>query len=91
MVVHLCEIGHRLTDKFDDVPVAEMATRAPRVMLAGDACHTHSPRPGRAMMSPSVSRPSVQFHVAVTDVNCRTTGECFSMVFPERVAMAQLS
>ena len=43
------EIGHRLTDKFDDVPVAEMATRAPRVMLAGDACHTHSPKAGQGM------------------------------------------
>jgi phenol 2-monooxygenase len=43
------EIGHRLTDKFDDVLVAEMATRAPRVMLAGDACHTHSPKAGQGM------------------------------------------
>ncbi len=43
------EIGHRLTDKFDDVPAAEVATRAPRVMLAGDACHTHSPKAGQGM------------------------------------------
>ncbi len=43
------EIGHRLTDKFDDVPQDEMATRAPRVMLAGDACHTHSPKAGQGM------------------------------------------
>ncbi|MDE2418909.1 MAG: FAD-dependent monooxygenase [Burkholderiales bacterium] len=43
------EIGHRLTDKFDDVPMAEMATRTPRVMLAGDACHTHSPKAGQGM------------------------------------------
>ena len=43
------EIGHRLTDKFDDVPEVEMATRAPRVMLAGDACHTHSPKAGQGM------------------------------------------
>jgi phenol 2-monooxygenase len=26
-----------------------MATRAPRVMLAGDACHTHSPKAGQGM------------------------------------------
>ena len=32
------EIGHRLTDKFDDVPADKVAARAPRVMLAGDAC-----------------------------------------------------
>lgn len=43
------EIGHRLTDKFDDVPEAEVAYRAPRVMLAGDACHTHSPKAGQGM------------------------------------------
>jgi phenol 2-monooxygenase len=43
------EIGHRLTDKFDDVPPDQLATRAPRVMLAGDACHTHSPKAGQGM------------------------------------------
>jgi len=43
------EIGHRLTDKFDDVPADQIATRAPRVMLAGDACHTHSPKAGQGM------------------------------------------
>ncbi|MCD6680754.1 MAG: FAD-dependent monooxygenase [Burkholderiaceae bacterium] len=43
------EIGHRLTDKFDDVPDSEVATRSPRVMLAGDACHTHSPKAGQGM------------------------------------------
>jgi phenol 2-monooxygenase len=43
------EIGHRLTDKFDDVPEHELATRTPHVMLAGDACHTHSPKAGQGM------------------------------------------
>ncbi len=43
------EIGHRLTDKFDDVPANQIATRTPRVMLAGDACHTHSPKAGQGM------------------------------------------
>jgi phenol 2-monooxygenase (NADPH) len=43
------EIGHRLTDRFDDVPAAEAATRTPRVLLAGDACHTHSPKAGQGM------------------------------------------
>ncbi len=43
------EIGHRLTDKFDDVPPDLIATRTPRVMLAGDACHTHSPKAGQGM------------------------------------------
>ncbi len=43
------EIGHRLTDKFDDVPESQLVTRTPRVMLAGDACHTHSPKAGQGM------------------------------------------
>src|ERR1700751_1312512 len=43
------EIGQRLTDKFDDVPDEETATRLPRVFIAGDACHTHSPKAGQGM------------------------------------------
>lgn len=43
------EIGHRMTNKFDDVPEGETATRTPRVFTAGDACHTHSPKAGQGM------------------------------------------
>ncbi len=43
------EIGQRLTDKFDDVPDNEIATRLPSVFIAGDACHTHSPKAGQGM------------------------------------------
>ena len=43
------EIGHRMTDRFDDVPAGEAATRTPRVFTAGDACHTHSPKAGQGM------------------------------------------
>ena len=43
------EIGQRLTDKFDDVPEAEVETCLPRVFIAGDACHTHSPKAGQGM------------------------------------------
>jgi phenol 2-monooxygenase (NADPH) len=42
-------IGQRLCDKFDDVPAGEMATRLPRVFIAGDACHTHSAKAGQGM------------------------------------------
>jgi phenol 2-monooxygenase len=42
------EIGQRLCDKFDDVP-AESSGRLPRVFIAGDACHTHSPKAGQGM------------------------------------------
>jgi phenol 2-monooxygenase len=41
------EIGQRLCDRFDDVPVG--AARIPRVFLAGDACHTHSAKAGQGM------------------------------------------
>jgi phenol 2-monooxygenase len=43
------EIGHRISDRFDDVPSDETATRTPRVFTAGDACHTHSPKAGQGM------------------------------------------
>ena len=43
------EIGQRLCDKFDDVPLAEMPGRLPRVFIAGDACHTHSAKAGQGM------------------------------------------
>ncbi|RVT49804.1 FAD-dependent monooxygenase [Rubrivivax albus] len=41
------DIGHSITDRFDDVP--EGADRNPRVFTAGDACHTHSPKAGQGM------------------------------------------
>jgi phenol 2-monooxygenase len=43
------EIGQRLCDKFDDVPDVEAERRRPRVFIAGDACHTHSPKAGQGM------------------------------------------
>jgi phenol 2-monooxygenase len=43
------EIGQRLCDKYDDVPEAQSEDRFPRVFIAGDACHTHSPKAGQGM------------------------------------------
>jgi phenol 2-monooxygenase (NADPH) len=43
------EIGQRLTDRFDDLKEHEVATRLPRIFIAGDACHTHSPKAGQGM------------------------------------------
>jgi phenol 2-monooxygenase len=43
------EIGQRITDKFDNVPVANTQSQQPRVFIAGDACHTHSPKAGQGM------------------------------------------
>lgn len=41
------EVGHRVTDHFDDR--AETADAAPHVFLMGDACHTHSAKAGQGM------------------------------------------
>ena len=43
------EVGHSVTDKFDDVPADEVNTRNPHVFIAGDACHTHSAKAGQGM------------------------------------------
>lgn len=43
------EIGQRICDKYDDVPVGEAGRRQPRVFIAGDACHTHSAKAGQGM------------------------------------------
>ena len=43
------EVGHRVTDRFDDVPTEEAGQRSPRVFIAGDACHTHSAKAGQGM------------------------------------------
>jgi len=43
------EVGHRLTDRFDDVLPEHVGTRTPRVFITGDACHTHSAKAGQGM------------------------------------------
>ena len=43
------EVGHRLTDRFDDVLPEELGARTPRVFITGDACHTHSAKAGQGM------------------------------------------
>jgi phenol 2-monooxygenase (NADPH) len=43
------EIGQRLCDTFDDLPDNAPVGAHPRVFIAGDACHTHSPKAGQGM------------------------------------------
>lgn len=43
------EVGHRLTDRFDDVLPQDLGTRTPRIFITGDACHTHSAKAGQGM------------------------------------------
>jgi 2-polyprenyl-6-methoxyphenol hydroxylase-like FAD-dependent oxidoreductase len=51
------EIGQRLCDRFDDLKPEEVAanllpstaSKLPHIFIAGDACHTHSPKAGQGM------------------------------------------
>ena len=43
------EIGQRLTDRFDNLDDTVADDGHPRVFIAGDACHTHSPKAGQGM------------------------------------------
>ena len=40
------EVGQRVADRFDDRPLANAENLIPRAFVAGDACHTHSPKGG---------------------------------------------
>ena len=43
------KIGQRLCDRFDDLQPEEITTCLPHIFIAGDACHTHSPKAGQGM------------------------------------------
>ena len=43
------EIGQRICDKYDDVSADDGGSPLPCVFIAGDACHTHSPKAGQGM------------------------------------------
>ena len=43
------EIGQRICDKYDDVTADGPDAPLPRIFIAGDACHTHSPKAGQGM------------------------------------------
>jgi phenol 2-monooxygenase/3-hydroxybenzoate 4-monooxygenase len=43
------EIGQRICDKYDNVIAGRESAQLPRVFIAGDACHTHSPKAGQGM------------------------------------------
>ncbi|MBV0932660.1 FAD-dependent monooxygenase [Marinobacterium weihaiense] len=40
------EVGQRVADRFDDTPAGNPDNLIPRAFVAGDACHTHSPKGG---------------------------------------------
>jgi hypothetical protein len=43
------EIGQRICDQYDDAGPPAGDAPLPRVFIAGDACHTHSPKAGQGM------------------------------------------
>ena len=43
------EIGQRVCDQFDDRGSVNCSDGLPRIFIAGDACHTHSPKAGQGM------------------------------------------
>lgn len=40
------EVGQRIAERFDDTPINNTEGLIPRAFVAGDACHTHSPKGG---------------------------------------------
>ena len=40
------EVGQRIAERFDDTPAGNPNNLIPRAFVAGDACHTHSPKGG---------------------------------------------
>lgn len=43
------EIGQRICDRYDNVIESDVERQLPSVFIAGDACHTHSPKAGQGM------------------------------------------
>ena len=43
------EISQRICGRYDDGPAGGSEGAVPRVFIAGDACHTHSPKAGQGM------------------------------------------
>ncbi|MGY1705993.1 FAD-binding monooxygenase [Geodermatophilus sp. SYSU D00697] len=82
------EIGQRLTDAFDDVPAGEVGSRLPRVFIAGDACHTHSPKAGQGMNVGMQDGFNLGWKLAAV-LEGRATPELLRTYSAERQAVAQ--
>jgi phenol 2-monooxygenase len=83
------EVGQRLTDKFDDVPDhPEEGTRSPRVFVAGDASHTHSPKAGQGMNVSMQDAFNLGWKLAAV-LEGRSAPELLHTYSAERQAVAQ--
>jgi phenol 2-monooxygenase len=76
------EIGQRLCDRFDD------DERAPRVFIAGDACHTHSAKAGQGMNVSMADAWNLGWKLAAV-LTGRARPELLRTYSTERQAVAQ--
>jgi 2-polyprenyl-6-methoxyphenol hydroxylase-like FAD-dependent oxidoreductase len=82
------EIGQRLTDRFDDLKPEEVATRLPRIFIAGDACHTHSPKAGQGMNVSMQDAFNIGWKLAAV-LQGRSPGSLLHTYSAERQAVAK--
>ncbi len=81
------EVGHRVTDKFDDVDVDDDEGH-PRVFLTGDACHTHSAKAGQGMNVSMQDAFNLGWKLGSV-LTGQATGELLSTYSAERQPVAQ--
>ena len=82
------QVGQRVTDRFDDVPAEQAATRQPRVFIAGDACHTHSAKAGQGMNVSMQDSFNLGWKLAAV-LEGRSTAELLRTYSIERQTIAQ--
>lgn len=82
------QVGQRVTDRFDDVPQDQAATRLPRVFIAGDACHTHSAKAGQGMNVSMQDTFNLGWKLAAV-LDGRAGPELLRTYSTERLAIAQ--
>ncbi|BFZ65156.1 hypothetical protein YB2330_006319 [Saitoella coloradoensis] len=59
------QIGQRVTDRFTNVDTAAAQGEPhPRVFIAGDACHTHSPKAGQGMNTSMMDTYNLSWKIA---------------------------
>ncbi len=82
------QVGQRVTDRFDDVPINERHQRMPRVFIAGDACHTHSAKAGQGMNVSMQDAYNLGWKLAAV-LEGRSSPELLQTYHQERHAVAQ--
>ncbi|NWK97504.1 3-hydroxybenzoate 4-monooxygenase [Sphingobium lactosutens] len=81
------EIGQRVCDKFDDALDDESGSH-PRIFIAGDACHTHSPKAGQGMNVSMQDSFNLGWKLAAV-LNGRSSPSLLHTYSAERRAIAQ--